>query len=209
MSYEIKGDLLVKRTIVADRRVDSGLRSLVITAPELLVRHSCWWQNLSAASNEVVNLPDATTLPNGWQVVIVADGAGDLDVQDDGGTSLRVVSPTPPKAVAFTLMDNGTTDGVWQIYTLEDHGNTAAWRYTDTFDATTDWGTAALGYYTMTYAAATHLKGVNPVAQVFETISGVDYRTQPDQTGVNASGDIDLIVPDDPDCRFAGRITVL
>jgi len=211
MSYQIKGDLQVLRTIVADRRTDSGLRNLVITATEVLDRHCAWWQNLSAAAPQIVTLPDATGLPNGWQVVIAADGASDLDVQYDGGTSLRTVTGglAYTKAVAFTLMDNATTDGVWQAYTLEDFGYTPAWRYTDTFDATTDWGAAVLGYYTMTYAAATHLKGVNPVAQIFETIGGVDFRTQPDQTGTNASGDIDLIVPDAPDCRFAGRIIIL
>ena len=82
-------------------------------------------------------------------------------------------------------------------------------KYYATFNATTDWGSASGGYYTITVLAATHAVGVNPIIELFENIAGVFHDVTPDELTVNASGDIAFRVPASPDLRFQGKITVV
>jgi hypothetical protein len=82
--------------------------------------------------------------------------------------------------------------------------------YTQTFNATTDWGTASGGKYTITISGTTHNKGVNPQIRIQEDLgSELDNIVEPDDLITNeATGDISFSVPEIPDYRFAGIITV-
>ena len=75
-------------------------------------------------------------------------------------------------------------------------------------DATTAWGTAATGLYTITVAAATH-GIVNPtIVQVYEKV-GTDYDlVQVDRQRILANGDVAISVSDIPDGRFIGKIAI-
>jgi len=82
--------------------------------------------------------------------------------------------------------------------------------YTQNFDATTDWGAAVSGFYTITIPAATHLMGTS-VTQIshFESNGSVW-----EQVGVNSvtidqvTGEVKFTVSEIPNGRFAGRVTL-
>jgi hypothetical protein len=82
-------------------------------------------------------------------------------------------------------------------------------RYTQEFDATTDWGAASGGYYTITILATTHGKGINPAVKVRE-LSGSDYiDVFVDRVLINSSGDVSFRVPNAPDLRFEGIVIII
>ena len=204
---EVKGDMQVKRTGIFDRRADQGLRQATIVGADTLTRHSAWWQSLSAAAPQDVNLPDATTLPNGWAVVVFASGASDLTVKDNGGTTIHLVESG--NAYEFFLVDNGDADGTWYVNFLEISSEVPALRYTMTHNAVADWGAAVGGYYTITITEATHEKGTSPVPQYYETSGADQIEVIPDRSLVNASGDVSFRVPDSPDLRYAGKVIII
>jgi len=200
---KVMGDLQVKRTMTAEVRADRGLRSATITAAETLNKNSYSWQKLTAAAPQDVIMPDATTIINGWQVTIQAI-TSDLTVKDgDTGATIKVVPAG--ETYQFTCTDNSSTAGEWHSYTLEDFGAIAATRYASDFNATTDWGTAAGGVYTLTVTGATHLRGVNPSVLVYETAGAVETRVDLDISYNSSTGDVSFVVPEEPNCRFAGR----
>lgn len=202
---EIKGDLQVCRTINAGRRVNQALVAKTITAAEQLTIHSEWWQHLSAAAAQDVVLPDATTLAPGWTVMVCADGAAALDVK-----TYDAVTPLSRKVVPagdcfeFTLVNNGTAAGVWKVNYITENSMVASDRYVETFDATTDWGSAVGGIYTQTITAGTHGRGMSPQVDLFE-LSGGDFIETLADVKVLANGDVEITVPENPDCRFAGK----
>jgi len=208
MTYEIKGDLQVRRTLIADRRADQGLAASVITGAATLTRHSAWWQALSAAAGQDVNLPDPTaspTCPNGWTVVVQATGAADLTVKDAGTGTVKVVPAG--SAYEFTLTNNGSAAGTWHVMSLEDAGTVVASRYTSPHNATTDWGSASGGYYTISVTGAVHGRGTNPMIQYYEVVGGNQIQVTPDQSSVaSATGNLSFRVPDSPDLRYAGKV---
>ena len=207
---QIKGDLTVRRTLIADRRVDNGLRASVITGTEALTRHSAYWQSLSAAAPQDCTLPDATTLPgtSSWTVVVYASGAETITVKNNStGDTIKAVAPG--EAYQFVLLDNSDADGTWHVVKLDDPGEVVASRYTSTHDATTDWGSAAGGYYTITITAATHGRGTSPNAEFYETDGTDQIAVMPDRVLVAANGDVSFRVPEDPDLRYAGKVVII
>jgi hypothetical protein len=75
-------------------------------------------------------------------------------------------------------------------------------------DATTAWGAAAGGYYTITITAATHGIATPKIMQVYET-DGTDFElVQSDRQRILGIGDIDIRVIETPDGRFAGRVEI-
>lgn len=207
---EIRGDLNVKRTGIFDRRADQGLYDHTISTSLALVRHSEYFQLLNAtSSNDLVVLPDATTLPKGWEVVIINDGAVDLLVEDntDTGTYDNILVGN---ANRYILLDNGTAGGTWFVEPMDTPAVGAATRYTTTFDATTSWGSASGGYYTITYTQATHLRGTSPSVRIYISDGGTGFNVvEPDQSNVASNGDVSFRVPDSPDLRFAGKIVLI
>ena len=112
MAHKIKGDLEVCRTATS-KRSDEQLVDETLAADRAIVRHEAHWALFDGgAANRVVELPDATTLPEGWQQVIQNDGATNtLDVADyDGtftGTTLQQIE-AGGIACEFTLLDTVT-----------------------------------------------------------------------------------------------------
>lgn len=196
------------RTATFDRRADQGLAKATISTSEVLTRHSAHWQSLtSSTSNDLVVLPDATTLPEGWAVIIQNVGDVALEVEDDTtGTTLATIPVD--EAVRAILTDNGDADGEWFIepMILADAPLVEA-RYTLTHDATTDWGSATGGYYSIAVAESTHGRGTRPTVQTYETDGSNEEEVVLDESKfATASGDYTARTAEDPDLRYAGKI---
>jgi len=206
---EVKGDMRIKRSLNVERRVNQGTISESISAQRNLVLDDYYWLRLSNSSTQDVVLPDATTLPLGWQVVVDVPTAS---VSSVNVKTYHLTVPVllkniqPSRAYEMTLVDNSTSAGVWHKNFLEEADLVPSLRYLHNFNNTTDWGTAVGGYYTITVSAVTHGMGINPVI-VIKELTGSDFVTvDVDQILVLANGDTSIRVPETPNCRFAGRI---
>jgi len=205
MAKQIKGSLDICKNLKVGRRVIQAQNTETITATEVLTVDSHYRQRLTAAAAQDVTLPDATTLQNADAFEIEAITSA-LTVKDDGGTTIKVIQPG--RTYKFTLTENGSADGTWHVNYLEQADIAASARHVETFDATTDWGVAAGGIYTQTILQATHLRGVAPQVDLFEG-SGPDFIEVGAEVKVKANGDIEITVPETPNCRFAGRAVII
>lgn len=208
---DVKGDLDVCRTITA-RRADLGLQDTSALAADLdIERHSAFHQRIATDNlgTKDVNMPDATTLPEGWSLMVSNYSASDsLSVKaNDGVTEIDAI--VNGATCIFYLVDNSSSNGTWVKFC-----NQPVPRYCDDF-VIADFAAASGGYHTYTLTEATHGLGVNPMVQVME-LSGSDHLiTIPDQVKINSSGDIEIRVSADDsespsiDCRFDGRICVV
>lgn len=79
--------------------------------------------------------------------------------------------------------------------------------YVKTFNSSSDWGSPSGGIYTLNIPATTHGKGLNPIVQVMESISG-HFESVVISHSLSTSGDISLEVNATPDNRFAGKIII-
>ena len=208
MAEKTFGDINILRTITAGRRVNTGISSVALTAQRDLIEHDFSWLRVTNATTQDVVLPDATTLPNGWKQVI---DVGSTSVASVNVKTYHVATPVLLKNILiartyeFILVDNSASAGVWKINFLEEADLLPAERFSSPFNATTDWGAAAGGYYTITVTAATHARGTQPFVTVQE-LSGSDYiDVKPDRILILANGNTSIRVPEVPDCRFAGR----
>jgi hypothetical protein len=88
--------------------------------------------------------------------------------------------------------------------------NDAAPAYSHVFNATTDWGTASSGLYTIVIPAATHKIGLNVKSvSVFETVGGANVVAQFSTASIDTvTGDVSISVSDIPDGRFAGFVAI-
>ena len=206
---EFKGDILIGRTGTASRRINTGASAETITTTRNIHNHDYQWLRLSNASTQDIILPDATGILLGWDIVI--------DVPSTSGASINVKTydESVPvllknilagRAYRLTCVDISSAAGLWNIDWLEEADLIPSERYVTTFNATTDWGTASAGYYTITVNESTHLRGAQPNVQI-EELSGSDYiECKPDQIYKYANGNVSFRVPEVPDLRFAGRI---
>lgn len=80
--------------------------------------------------------------------------------------------------------------------------------YALTFNNTSDWGTASGGLYSIVVPEGTHLKGVNPTANVYELVSGSYELVFVERLLISNSGQITISVLDSPDLRFSGKIII-
>lgn len=210
MSQKIYGDLEVKRVIRADRRVNEGLskETIVATRPVTAIDYS-WLQIINSSTQDVV-LPDATTLTNGWTIVVMADStsAASVNVKTYHATTpVLLKNVLVGRAYRFTLLDNGDSAGSWHLDFLEEADLLPSERYVDSFNATTDWSGPTSGYYTRTISVGTHEMTASPKIEV--NLGPAPYvRVLPDQITVAANGDITIQVPSSPDLRFAGQVIV-
>lgn len=208
---KVFGDLTIKRGMFAEVRADRGLRVATITTPETLDKNAYSWQKLTnATSTLAVNLPDATTLQMvGWAVVIENPSASsyNLTVKDAAAGTVKTV--IPGTAFEFVCQSVSSAAGVWHVTDMGDATVAAATRYSQDFNATTDWGSPSAGAYTLTVLGSAHTRGVNPTAMVFETNSTIESKVELDMSFDNTTGDVSLVVPQVPDCRFAGRVLIM
>ena len=78
-------------------------------------------------------------------------------------------------------------------------------KYVNTFNATSDWGSASGGQYTITVSADVHGNGANPIVQVYEDVGSVFKFVSLDEMLLSPSGNVLLRVTESPDNRFAGK----
>ena len=210
MAKEIFGDLNVGRSAKA-RSFQHGLSVETLTTSRNIDAHDFQYLRLSCASNQDVILPNASTLTAGWNrtIDVASDSVGSILLKTyDAVTPVLLKTLASGKSIKVTLLDATTTAGEWKIEVISESETAAAERYVYGFTATTEWGTASAGYYTITVTAATHGIGVNPVCKVQE-LSGSDFiDVEPDRIYTYANGDISFRVPETPDLRFAGRIII-
>jgi hypothetical protein len=106
--------------------------------------------------------------------------------------------------------NNSYTDNKFVIYngsalSSSSYDETSFYIKSTTFNATTDWGSASGGYYTITY---THNIGSTSVmVQVWDTTSGQSL-VFPDSINIIDTNNINIKVLETPDNRFAGKICV-
>lgn len=85
----------------------------------------------------------------------------------------------------------------------------AAVKYSQVFNATTDWGSPSGGKYSITVTAATHGAGVIPNIAILELVSpGVFEQVFVDTVEISSSGDITIFVLEVPDLRFEGKLII-
>lgn len=203
MGREIKGDLKVCRTVDA-RRVNQELNTETITGAKQLDLHSKYWQEITAAAPQDVILPDATTLQNGWETVVKGNTSTISVKTYNAVTPVLLKAIQPGRAYKFTLISNGSAAGTWYVDFLEESDMIPSERHVETFNATTDWGSAVGGIYTQTITQSTHGRGVSPQVDLFEE-SGSDFLQVEAEIKVLANGDVEIKVPETPNCRFAGK----
>lgn len=77
--------------------------------------------------------------------------------------------------------------------------------YTESFNATSDWGSASGGEYTITLLEATHGLGADVSVEVWDTTTNSGFRTSwsGDVQVETASGDITIKAQETPDARVA------
>ena len=80
--------------------------------------------------------------------------------------------------------------------------------YTQSFNSTTDWGSASGGYYTITVLSATHARGTSPTVSVYESTGSDNFLVFVDRLNITTTGQVEIRVPDTPDLRFAGKIVI-
>lgn len=212
---DIKGDLRIRRTLTADRRADEGMSSETLAGARTVVRHDYKYLNLDPdGASRNVNLPDATTLPLGWEIFVRHSGSADSLVVRDGAVSpntlktITVPAPTQEsRFYHFLLVDNSTAAGSWQIVELNDPSRT-----TVSFTSGS-WSSPSGGYRILSgvelsgLLAANHGKGTNPIVIVQEDAGGGSFDAViMDRLRINSSGDIELRVTDG--AEFTGRVII-
>lgn len=80
--------------------------------------------------------------------------------------------------------------------------------YISSFNATTSWGSASGGVYSLQVLESTHEKGQHPIVQVYELDSGIYELVTPNSVDVDASGNVTITVTENIDARFQGKIVI-
>jgi len=202
------GDFGVGRTLTSIRANLLAQEEALVATRQVLL-HDVQWLRVTNATTQDIVLPDATTLPKGWQLTV------DIPTTSVASANVKTYHAVTPvllknilvgRAYTFTCVDISTAAGLWQINYLEEADLVPTARFASTFNATTDWGAAVIGYYTITITAVTHGRGAEPNVQVY-ILTGSDFiKVAPDRIYVAANGDTSIRVPEVPDLRFAGKI---
>ena len=205
---EVIGNLNVGNILTA-RRGNNGANSETITTTRTIDINDYQWLNIINASTQDIVLPDATTLPLGWNITINVPPISGASVHVK---SYHISSPVlvknilPDFAYTFTCVNIGTSAGEWQVSFLYESNLVSNPRFESTFNGTTDWGVAGGGFYTIEVTAITHGRGTMPTVQT-EKLTGSDYyKVDTDRCLILANGDVQIRVQDSPDLRFAGRL---
>ena len=204
------GDYEIGRSAKA-RSYQHGLSEETITTTRNIDIHDYQYLRLSCATNQDAVLPDATTLTAGWNrtIDVPSDSVGSILVKTyHAVTPVLLKTLASGKSIKVTLVNNSTAAGVWKVEVISESETSAADRYVSGFTATTEWGSASAGYYTITVTAATHGIGTNPVVSV-QQLTGSDYIVvEADQLKIFSNGNVSIRVPETPNLRFAGRLVI-
>ena len=111
-----------------------------------------------------------------------------IDIADN---DINVELGTNEVNVEFNIIETGVTD--------------RPSNFTQSFNATTDWGAASGGYYTIT---VTHnLGSTGVICAIYDTTTNEDY-VLTDLLRIVDENTLSFRVPETPDTRFAGKIVV-
>ena len=146
-----------------------------------------------------------TDLKAGAQFLIINDSTGAATVA--ANTSGNIGTVPAGESALLILKTTATANGTWELILL-DQDMTGVTKFSATFDATTDWGTATGGAFSMTIDASA-IVSANPIISVFR--SSDNALVLVDVTA-SATSNIILSVPvigDGNDARFAGTIVVI
>ena len=80
--------------------------------------------------------------------------------------------------------------------------------YTQTFNATSDWGAPSGGFYTIAISQSTHDKSIEPLVQLYELVSG-NFEQIDAEIIISVAGDVNIRVTEVIDTRFAGKVVIL
>jgi hypothetical protein len=81
-----------------------------------LTATSTYYQHFSGSTTQTLQMPNATTLPQGIAYVIDNDSSGTVTITSNGGSTLYTV---PSGCAGFMyLMDNSTSNGTWGGYSF-------------------------------------------------------------------------------------------
>lgn len=218
---KVKGDLDISRE-VNSKRSNESLIAETLAADRAVDPYESAWMSLDPdGADRNIELPDATTLVNGWKVIVQhAGSADDLLVLDyDGtftGTLLKTITapeaPNDTTAYQFVLIDNSSAAGVWYVVELGDSQNLVAARFIANF-VVADWPAAVAGKRELTstqvagLGSATHGRGSNPMFRVQELIGSDHDHVMLDRERSSSAGNILLrIINND---QFDGRVIIM
>jgi len=112
---QVKGSLTVKSILTAGRRANEGLNTTFIEEPLELDKYSSKNQYIRISTEQVVILPDATSLPTGWGINIYGSDQSLAKLTINDKTGNRIYNLAPKKSVTLILLEKETPAGVWRV----------------------------------------------------------------------------------------------
>lgn len=190
------GSLLLNNCIVGINIDVLGTGSISMTA--------CTFPGSITGTDDGGNTPqvsaDASSLGFGGTIT----GADVIDLD-----SAAYISYTPAVSGDWLVVPAKVNDALDELADRVNNLIPSGTKYNATFNATSDWGSASGGFYTITVLQTTHLVGTSPAVSLFELDSGDHVLVNVDEVRVNTSGDVSFRVPETPDLRFAGKVIIV
>jgi hypothetical protein len=194
-SLEIAQTLLAKRN---DGRLLSIATATVLTADSESRVHAVF------STAQDISLP-TSGLYAGWATILTNSGtSAAVATVKVGGNTLHTLSPGR-WCVVTSLSTTPSSLSDWSVV-YSDGGSLG---YVYPHDATTSWSGPTGGYYYLTVTALFHGQGLLPMVNCYETSGSICKEVIPDSVEINSStGEVKVYVPDTPDLRYAGKITM-
>lgn len=193
-----------KATVTSEVRVNDGFNAETIIASKTFTANSKKHHSITCDTAALaVILPDATTLPNGWEINVenVAASSETFEVQTSDLAAIKSAIPAG-YTYKMVLVDNGTAVGSWRLYRMNTDSTMEAESFVGTFAS----GDFVAGVYTVT--KATH--GIAKTGLNISVEEGAAYPYTKVTTGVSVASDgaVSLTVSQDPDNSFDGRVII-
>jgi len=213
MSF-IRGSLSVLKKLTVGTRVNEPVKTQTISSDLQLTADSVKVQRIDASVAVSVILPDATSLPEGWAVEIEVIGSATVTIKTYHATTpVTLRTAITGQSYYLRLGDNNSgadAAGDWFVNLLEEADKMASERFVLTHNATTDWGTASGGRYSISVPAATHGRGTHVAVAGFYMDSGSDVvEVIPDEVVIDSSGNVTFYVTEQPEGRYAGKAILI
>lgn len=110
---KILGNQEIVGILSVGRRVNEGFKSTTLTADiELTKTSEKFWRVSTGLDSASITLPDATTLPNGFEILFLSSSNG-IMVKDKSGADIQLLDPGT--IYYFYLISNSTVAGEWSI----------------------------------------------------------------------------------------------
>jgi hypothetical protein len=209
---------------------NSGLSSAPVT---LKVGSASLQEILPGSSILVFSLVEAPAAVTDWAVLILPNVNANNQLDLGGKKIINVASPSDGTdasnkayvdgAIIASFSDKAGLGIIWNGTTNKFDIDLAANSglefnaeklqlvkdFEAAFNATTDWGTAAGGYYTKTILASAHGQGTKCNVVTYLDEDGSFSQVFPDKISISATGDVSFRVPSAPDLRFPGKVVVV